>query len=134
LILLVVLVAIWWRARDGNVLARCGWALLAVTALSPVFHPWYWLWPLAVLAAAGVEARWLAVATAALTFLVLPDGYNLARATRVPGSLLVLVLAVYVAARFVILIRSRPDPADRRLDGGGVAPAGRIQLDPADDQ
>jgi alpha-1,6-mannosyltransferase len=134
LILLVVLVAVWWRARGGNVLARCGWALLAVTALSPVFHPWYWLWPLAVLAAAGVEARWLAVVTAALTFLVLPDGYNLARATRMPGSLSVLALAVYLAARFVTFIRSRPDPADRRLDGGGVAAAGRVQLDPADDQ
>jgi alpha-1,6-mannosyltransferase len=61
------------------------------------------------LAAATVDDRVrtrLAVAVTALCFLVLPDGYNLARATVLPGILLdvavvaaVVVLAVVVAAR-----------------------------------
>jgi alpha-1,6-mannosyltransferase len=118
-ILILLLVGMWWRARRGDALAWCGWALLAVTALSPVFHPWYWLWPLAVLAAAGVRARWLVVVTAALTFLVLPDGYNLARATRTPGAFL--MLALVVAAGVIATIRvfsgeSRPSPAACAVD------------------
>jgi alpha-1,6-mannosyltransferase len=101
LILAVVLVVLWWRARGRSVreiIAYAGWALLAVTVLGPVFHPWYWLLPLVVLAVAGIDAGWLVGVTAALAFLVLPDGYNLARATRLPGSLLAVVLAVAVAA------------------------------------
>jgi hypothetical protein len=94
IVLAVVLVALWWRARGrdaGAIVRYAGWALLATTVLAPVFHPWYWLLPLAVLAASGVHARWLAGITAALAFLVLPDGYNLARATRVPGAVAVLI-------------------------------------------
>jgi hypothetical protein len=92
LVLAVVAIALWWRARGRDargVLRYAGLALLAGTALAPVFHPWYWLWPLAVLAAAGVGERRLVAVTAALAFLALPDGYNLARATRLPGALLV---------------------------------------------
>jgi alpha-1,6-mannosyltransferase len=99
LILLVVLALLWWRARGGEVreiVGYAGWALLATTALGPVFHPWYWLLPLVVLAAAGLVWRWLVGVTAVLAFLVLPDGYNLARATRLPGALLVTGLAIAV--------------------------------------
>lgn len=94
----------WMRARTDGVLERCGWALLAVTALAPVFHPWYWLLPLSVLAAAGVTPRWLVITTGALAFLVLPDGYNLARATRLVGSLVVLAVVI---AGVVVLVRRR---------------------------
>jgi hypothetical protein len=94
-LLVVILVWLWWRARSGDALRYCGWALLAVTALAPVFHPWYWLLPLAVLAAAGQWPRWLVWVTAALAFLVVPDGYNLARVTRAPGALAAVALVAF---------------------------------------
>ncbi len=77
------------RARDVRpVLAACGWALLVVVALGPAVHPWYVTWPFVVLAAAGVDGRprtAVVAASAALCFLVMPDGYNLALATRPVG-------------------------------------------------
>jgi hypothetical protein len=114
LVALAVAVALWWRVRNrgdepGAVVAALGWSLGAVVLLAPAFHPWYALWALVPLAAATVDDRVrtrLAVAATALCFLVLPDGYNLARATVLPGILLdvavvaaVVVLAVVVAAR-----------------------------------
>jgi alpha-1,6-mannosyltransferase len=137
-VLVVVGGALWWRARGRDlpgILRHAGWALVAATALAPVFHPWYWLWPFAVLAAAGAPsaepgavtaggtggagagttARRLIGLTAALAFLVLPDGYNLARATRLPGALAV---ASLVVAGLVRLVRLAP----RRLRSGQPTP------------
>jgi alpha-1,6-mannosyltransferase len=96
-VLAVVLVVLWWRARGRDARQTvwyAGLALLAATALGPVFHPWYWLLPVAVLAVAGFGARWMVVLTAALSFLVVPDGYSLARPTNVPGSFLVTVAVI----------------------------------------
>jgi hypothetical protein len=100
LLLAVVLVGLWWRARNGDALRLAGVALAATVALSPVFYPWYALTPLALLAATvrSPQARGaLAAGTVALVFLVLPDGYGVAVATKLPGALLdaaVLVLGV----------------------------------------
>lgn len=93
LLAVVVLVALWWQVRHHSadtrrVVAACGAGLAAVVVLAPAFHPWYALWAVVVLAASTVGRRavtGLVVATAALSFLVLPDGYNLARVTLVPG-------------------------------------------------
>jgi hypothetical protein len=52
--------------------------------------------------------RGLAAATVALCFLVLPDGYNLARATVVPGVLLDVAVVVVLAVVAVVV------PARRR--------------------
>jgi hypothetical protein len=101
----VILVVIWWRVRNGTqdvraVVAAAGWALVTVVVLAPAFHPWYALWALVPLAAAVIEERvrrGLAVATVALSFLVFPDGYSLARPTEVPGVLLDVVVAVVAA-------------------------------------
>ena len=51
-VLAVLLVWLWWRARTRDPLWHAGLALAATVALAPLFHPWYWIWPLAVLAAA----------------------------------------------------------------------------------
>jgi alpha-1,6-mannosyltransferase len=91
---LVVLAVLWWRARGAGtreVVAAFGWGLAATVLLAAAFHPWYALWPVAVLAASTVSGRVrtvLAVAATILCFLVLPDGYNLARVTTLPGVLL----------------------------------------------
>lgn len=96
-----------WQPADVRYLvACCGWGLLAAVVLAPAFHPWYLLWATIPLAASTVDRRvWtgLAVANAALCFLVLPDGYNLARTTVVAGTLLdvavTVALVVYAARR-----------------------------------
>ncbi|MEP6695523.1 MAG: polyprenol phosphomannose-dependent alpha 1,6 mannosyltransferase MptB [Pseudonocardiales bacterium] len=110
-----VAVAVWVRAarRGGTrpAVEGCGWVLLAVVALGPAVHPWYVTWPVAVLAAAGITARprTAVVATCtALCFLVLPDGYNLARATQPVGLVIDVLVALGLAALGVrALLRSR---------------------------
>lgn len=99
------------RGRDSGrpngvmgieVLRHLTWALLAVVALSPVFHPWYMLWPLAVLAVSVPIGRLrtaAAVVAVALPALTLPDGDNLALRTKLAGAvaMTVLVIATIVA-------------------------------------
>ncbi len=106
-----LLVRLWVRAarlreagdaRTRLIVLHAGWALLAVVALGPAVHPWYAAWPLAVLAAAGVAGRSrvaVVAVSAAMCFLVLPDGFNLARVTEPVG----LALDVVVAAGLVAL-------------------------------
>ncbi|WP_405090626.1 polyprenol phosphomannose-dependent alpha 1,6 mannosyltransferase MptB [Micromonospora sp. NBC_01392] len=107
-----LLVALWWRTwtalrrsgadRQRVTLFGAGLALAATVLLAPVFHPWYAVWPLALLAVAVVSpARtvWFVAPCAVASVLTLPDGTNLARFTKAPGAVLmtVLVVAVVVA-------------------------------------
>lgn len=106
-VLAVVLVALWWRARRGDALTGAGLALAATVLCAPVFHPWYATWPLAVLAATVPDSaptgRWLLGLCAFAATLTTPAGYNWALYTRVPGALAVtaalVVLAVLLARR-----------------------------------
>lgn len=96
----VVLAALWWRAREADPLLYAGLALAATVALAPVFHPWYATWPLAVLAATlRRHTRWLIVPCAVAAALCMPDGYNIALATRTQGAVAVTVLIVVLAVR-----------------------------------
>jgi len=98
--LAVVLVVLWWRARDADPLLFAGLALAATVALAPIFHPWYATWPLAVLAATlRRHTRWLIVPCAVAAALCMPDGYNIALATRTQGAVAVTVLTVVLAVR-----------------------------------
>ncbi|BFU46178.1 hypothetical protein KRMM14A1004_44150 [Krasilnikovia sp. MM14-A1004] len=109
--LAVVLVVLWWRARSGRALLGAGLALAATVALAPVFHPWYLTWPLAVLAATAAGAhRWLVATCAMAAALCLPDGYNLALATRVQGAFAVTALLIVMLV--VRLVRARRRVAD----------------------
>jgi len=97
LCLAVVLVVLWWRARRGDALLYAGYALAATVLLAPVFHPWYATWPLAVLAATVKrETLWLVVPFGVAAVLCLPDGYNLALATRAQGAVLMTAGLVYL--------------------------------------
>jgi alpha-1,6-mannosyltransferase len=102
--LAVVLAALWWRSRRGSPLLGAGLALAATVVLSPVFHPWYATWPLAVLAATlPRDTLWLVVPCAVAAALCLPDGYNLALAVKSQGAIamtaFVVVMAVLAARR-----------------------------------
>jgi alpha-1,6-mannosyltransferase len=98
--LVAVLAVLWWRARDGDPLLGAGLALAATVVLAPVFHPWYLTWPLAVLAATlRRDTLWLVVPCAVASALCLPDGYNLALATKAQGAIAMTVLIVVVALK-----------------------------------
>ncbi|MBA3488427.1 MAG: polyprenol phosphomannose-dependent alpha 1,6 mannosyltransferase MptB, partial [Longispora sp.] len=89
------------RSDMRRIVAAAGWALAATVLLAPVFHPWYALWPLTILAAAGAGRRLIIGGNIGLTFLVLPDGFNLARVTKFPGALAMLALTGWLLWRSV---------------------------------
>ncbi|MCX5121234.1 polyprenol phosphomannose-dependent alpha 1,6 mannosyltransferase MptB [Micromonospora sp. NBC_00362] len=115
LLLVGVLVVLWWRAwqtlrglnevgcsgvaRSRVALRGAALALVATVVLSPVFHPWYATWPLALLALTAARTTWFVLPTAAAAFLALPDGTNLARVTKAPGALAMTALLLTVLAR-----------------------------------
>ncbi|MGW5669468.1 polyprenol phosphomannose-dependent alpha 1,6 mannosyltransferase MptB [Micromonospora sp. NPDC003776] len=111
-LLAVLLVTLWWRswtalhrlgaARPRVALIGAGLALAATVLLAPVLHPWYAVWPLALLAVATrspARAVWFVVPCAVASVLVLPDGTNLARFTKAPGAILMTGLVLLVAVR-----------------------------------
>ncbi len=66
----VVLAWLVLKPRGRSALRGAGLALLTVVVLGPVVQPWYLLWSLPLLVAAGMAARWLHVTlllTAVLT-------------------------------------------------------------------
>ncbi|MEU8231061.1 polyprenol phosphomannose-dependent alpha 1,6 mannosyltransferase MptB [Actinoplanes sp. NPDC048967] len=107
LLLVVLLPVLWWRARDGGALPGAGWALGLTVLCAPVFHPWYAIWPLAVLAATTVERRWVLGLCALAATLTLPAGYNWALFTRVPGAPAVTAVLVVLAVRQARELRHR---------------------------
>ena len=114
-LLAVLLVALWWRARRGGALTGAGLALAATVLCAPVFHPWYATWPLAVLAATvpdtGTAGRRLLGLCAFAATLTTPAGYNWALYTRVPGALAVTAALVALAVLLVRRTRTTEVPA-----------------------
>ncbi|MEU4560867.1 polyprenol phosphomannose-dependent alpha 1,6 mannosyltransferase MptB [Actinoplanes sp. NPDC023936] len=117
--LAVVLAVLWVRALSRSPLHYAGLALAATVLLAPVFHPWYAIWPLAVLAATVLEeTRWLVAPCAVAAALCLPDGYNLALVTKAQGAVGMTVLAGFLAWKVLYEAKSnsrRPGVAH----GGG---------------
>nr|WP_308042598.1 polyprenol phosphomannose-dependent alpha 1,6 mannosyltransferase MptB [Micromonospora sp. PLK6-60] len=118
-LLAVLLVLLWFRAvRRPDPMYHAGLALALTVALSPVVHPWYWIWPLTVLAAtAPVRQKWYLVVALVSSFLILPDGTGLARYTKTPGAQLMTLLMIWAAVRLVRSARAErrpaPTPAER---------------------
>ncbi|MET7865306.1 polyprenol phosphomannose-dependent alpha 1,6 mannosyltransferase MptB [Micromonospora taraxaci] len=123
LLLVGVLVVLWWRSwralrglGDARRVARvegarvevacprvvlhgAALALVATVVLSPVFHPWYATWPLALLALTAVRTTWFVLPASTAAFLALPDGTNLARFTKAPGAVAMTALLLTVLLR-----------------------------------
>jgi alpha-1,6-mannosyltransferase len=118
IVLAAVLVWLWLRARGRDPVLHAGLALAATVLLAPVFHPWYALWPLTVLAA-GLprDTRWLAAPCAVAGVLCLPDGYNLALATKAQGAIVVTVLVGCLAWK--VLYEAKSDSRRLAVDHGG---------------
>ncbi|MET8354988.1 MULTISPECIES: polyprenol phosphomannose-dependent alpha 1,6 mannosyltransferase MptB [unclassified Micromonospora] len=125
LLLAGVLVVLWWRAwrtlrasndvrvaridatRPRVALHGAALALVATVVLSPVFHPWYATWPLALLALTAMRTTWFVLPAAVAAFLALPDGTNLARFTKAPGAVAMTALLLTVLLR---ALRQHPRP------------------------
>lgn len=109
-VLAVLLVWLWWRARTREPLWHAGLALAATVALAPLFHPWYWIWPLAVLAATARRTGWFIVVALVSSFLVLPDGTGLPRFTKSVGAPLMTLLVIVLVIRLVRSARAAREP------------------------
>ncbi|GIF68112.1 hypothetical protein Ais01nite_61470 [Asanoa ishikariensis] len=99
--------------RRRDVVAACGWALVAAAVLLPVFYPWYALVPLAVLACATPPGRTrtaLATAAIAVTVLTLPNGLGLPVLTKLPGAILDVAIVAALAYRFRNHRNNHDDP------------------------
>ncbi|GIM97434.1 polyprenol phosphomannose-dependent alpha 1,6 mannosyltransferase MptB [Actinoplanes toevensis] len=107
-LLAFVLVGLWWRAlRGGDVWRNTGLAMAATVVLSPVFHPWYATWALALLAVTlREESRWVAAPAAVASVLCLPDGYNLALAVKTQGAVAMTVLIGYLGFKAIDAVKS----------------------------
>lgn len=109
-VLALLLVWLWWRARTRDPLWHAGLALAATVALAPLFHPWYWTWPLFVLAATAQRTRWFIVVAVVASFLVLPDGTGLPRYTKTVGAPLMTLLVIVLVIRLVRSARAARQP------------------------
>ncbi|MFF0821096.1 polyprenol phosphomannose-dependent alpha 1,6 mannosyltransferase MptB [Micromonospora haikouensis] len=111
-------------ARPRVELLGAGLALAATVALSPVFHPWYAIWPLTLLAVSVIRparTTWFVLPSAVAAVLVLPDGTNLARSTKAPGA--IAMTALLVALATVATLAAVRVTGGRR--GGGRRGGGR---------
>ena len=78
-IVAVALPLLWWRFRhdDRQALTGIAWAMLVVVLFAPAALPWYYSWPLAVLAPLAQSRRAVAAIAAFSTWIMIifkPDG------------------------------------------------------------
>jgi hypothetical protein len=110
-VLVALLVWLWFRARTRDPLWHAALALTATVALAPLFHPWYWFWPLALLAATARRTTWFSAVTVFSAFQVLADGTGLPRYSKTVGAPLMTLFVIVVAVYLVRSARSaRPTP------------------------
>jgi alpha-1,6-mannosyltransferase len=78
-IIAVALPLLWWRFRhdDREALTGIAWAMLVVVLFAPAALPWYYSWPLAVVAPLAQSRRAVAAIAAFSTWIMVifkPDG------------------------------------------------------------
>ena len=109
----VVLAVLCLRAARSDApvagaLRGAGLAMAATVALAPYFHPWYAMWPLAVMGATTLRTGLVMAVATVSSLLVLPDGGGLARFVKFPGAPLLTVLMLVLLIRY---LRRRAEPA-----------------------
>ncbi|HEX5541183.1 MAG TPA: polyprenol phosphomannose-dependent alpha 1,6 mannosyltransferase MptB [Micromonospora sp.] len=112
-VLAVILVVLWWRHRTREPLYGAGLALAATVALAPVFHPWYAVWPLTVLAATAIRGAWFGWIALVTSFFVLPDGTGLPRYSKMPGAPLMTLLVILAVVYWIRAARGQGRAASR---------------------
>ncbi len=107
-VLVVIVVRQWWRARDGgpDAVRRAAFALFAVALLSPTMLPWYLTWGLALAAGLPWKPRQLAVFVGVSAFMVAPYSADGEQLLYVWAWMFLAVAASVLAAVSLV----RPDP------------------------
>lgn len=117
-VLAVVFLRQWWRARHGgsDAVRRMGVTLLAVAVLAPPTLPWYLTWGVTILSATPWRRRWLAAAAGVVVLVLLvyyPDGE--AATADGPHMVCVILLSVLATASMLwedpLRLRRRRDRA-----------------------
>ena len=87
-----------WRAPRFGTVRACGYALALVVALGPIVLPWYALWALVVLAAAGDDWDQVYAVIATIVFLIVlqPSGSTM------PDPMLEITVVVLSVTAFLI--------------------------------
>jgi alpha-1,6-mannosyltransferase len=99
--------------RTVRVLAAMAGTTVVVILLSPAVQPWYAIWALPFVAAAGVSGAGAATVVAvafAMTLLVHPQGTNVQMTN---GAIAPLAIAIVVAAGFAVAIARQKVPPNR---------------------
>ena len=109
-IIAIALPLLWWRFRhdDREALTGIAWVMLVVVLFAPAALPWYYSWPLTVLAPLAQSRRAVASIAAFSTWIMVifkPDGAHGMYSW--PHVLLATAIAL-----FVWRILDRPEPAD----------------------
>lgn len=100
-VLLILLIrALRAADRAGTALRGAALGLAAFVVLSPVFHAWYALWALTLLAATTLRTNAFMLISIAAAFLVMPDGGGLPRFVKFPGAPLMTIFLVYLLIRY----------------------------------
>ncbi|GAA2580352.1 alpha-(1-_6)-mannopyranosyltransferase A [Winogradskya consettensis] len=106
----VVSAGLVWAYRERiGALPGLGLALLAVVIFGPALRPWYVIWALVPLAVVPAAHRGLALLSAVLTPVVLPDGYAADR-----GEVLLAVLGALLGVA-AFALATTATPASRAL-------------------
>ena len=110
-LLLLLIRALRAADREKTALQGAALGLAAFVVLSPVFHAWYALWALTLLAATTLRTNAFMLISIAAAFLVLPDGGGLPRFVKFPGAPLMTVFLIVLLVRAVRRRRAAPHPA-----------------------
>ncbi|MDI6100240.1 polyprenol phosphomannose-dependent alpha 1,6 mannosyltransferase MptB [Actinoplanes sp. NEAU-A12] len=109
-LLMLVIRALRAADREKSALQGAALGLAAFVVLSPVFHAWYALWALTLLAATTLRTNAFMLISIAAAFLVLPDGGGLPRFVKFPGAPLMTVFLVVLLVRYVRRRRAEAHP------------------------
>ncbi len=116
-IIAIALPLLWWRFRhdDRQALAGIAWVMLVVVLFAPAALPWYYSWPLAVIAPLAQSRRAVAAIAAFSTWIMVifkPDGAHGMYSW--PHVLLATGVALF-AWRTLNRSESPPEPADQTV-------------------
>jgi alpha-1,6-mannosyltransferase len=110
-IVAVALPLLWWRFRhdDRQALTGIAWAMLVVVLFAPAALPWYYSWPLAVIAPLAQSRRAVAAIAAFSTWIMVifkPDGAH----GMYSWSHVLLATAVALFAWRIMIRPAAPEP------------------------
>ena len=126
-IIAISLPLLWWRFRhsDRDVLTGIAWAMVIVVLFVPAALPWYYTWPLAVIAALAESRRAIAAIAGFSTWIMVifkPDGSH-----GMYSWIHVLLATACAAGAWYSLYKAQEPPKDSTEDDNPVEQPVRSQ-------